>query len=107
MHVRGTILLIAALATGCSEMRYHCEACLQDDAGVCAKSTGVAVRHEEDARCAAAEAVCAELNPERFAKICKGRKHSVMFGCSKEVIAEMRFDCTATTHVRVPLLMNL
>lgn len=107
MRVRCTILVIAALAIGCSEKRYLCEACLKDDAGVCAKSSGVAVRREEDARCAAAESLCAELSAERFAKVCKDRKHSVMLGCSKEVIAEMRFECTTTTHLRVPLLMDL
>lgn len=100
-------LALAAFALGCTEKRYTCEACLRDADGVCAKSGPLPVRREEDARCAAAEALCDVLDAARFEKLCKERSHSVMLGCSKELQGDLRIECTATTHINLPLLIDL
>lgn len=98
---------LAALALGCTEKRYTCEACLRDADGVCAKGGPLPVRREEEARCAAAEALCGALDSARFEKVCKERSHTVMLGCSKELLGDLRLECTATTHINVPLIIDL
>ncbi len=102
---RAAVAVLWIALTGCSEKRFACEACVGD---VCARpSTPGGRRLEDDARCMAAESLCGTLEQKGFDRYCKDKQHTLMLGCSKEVLSHFRFNCTSKTHLRVPLLIDL
>lgn len=104
-------VVLFALLVGCSEKRWTCEACLNDDPKMCASSNAMGPtphRDEEQARCSAGEELCSALvgNP-LFKRYCMGKAATVNLGCSKEFLTQLRFKCGAKTHLHVPLLIDL
>lgn len=106
----GVVSFLFASLVGCSEKRWTCEACLDDDKTTCAPSSSTGPtphRDEPQARCSAGEELCYTLKGPRFDRYCRGKGTSVMSGCSKEFLSQFRFTCGAKSHLSIPLLIDL
>lgn len=95
--------LALALSACCARTRHDCEACLDGSPPTCAKGT-----HENgyvaQARCDAAEELCAKMDPATRKRECGPHSVSWQTGCDEAFLKRIRTTCSERTKWDVPLV---